>query len=71
MPEKVIIYGKDTCPYTSAARDEYAKKGYDVEYINVKASTENMEKMLKAGGGQRTVPVIVEGGRVIHGFGGT
>lgn len=71
MPEKVIIYGKDTCPYTSAARDEYAKKGYDVEYINVKASAENMEKMLNIGGGQRTVPVIVEGGQVIHGFGGT
>ncbi|MEK6792134.1 MAG: UXX-star (seleno)protein family 1 [Deltaproteobacteria bacterium] len=71
MPEKVIIYGKDTCPYTSAARDEYTKKGYDVEYVNVKASVENMEKMLKVGGGQRTVPVIVEGGQVIHGFGGT
>ncbi len=70
MREKVIIYGKDTCPYTTAAREEYAKKGYDVEYINVETSAENMEKMLKLSGGSRVVPVIVDGGIVRTGFGG-
>jgi len=30
-----------------------------------------MEKMLEYSGGQRRVPVIVEGGRITIGFGGT
>jgi len=71
MREKVIIYGKDTCPYTTAAREEYAKKGFEVVYVNVKASEENMAQMLAASRGARSVPVIVEGGRVNVGFGGT
>jgi len=71
MREKVIIYGKDNCPYTTAAREEYAKKGFEVEYVNVKASEENMARMLAVSKGARSVPVIVEGGVVNVGFGGT
>lgn len=71
MREKVIIYGKDTCPYTNAAREEYAKKGFEVRYVNVLSSPEKMEEMLRISGGQRMVPVIVEGGVVAHGFGGS
>ena len=50
---------------------EYAQKGFDVEYVNVKASAENMDRMLKASGGRRNVPVIIEGGMIIVGSGGT
>jgi len=50
---------------------EYAKKGFEVTYVNVVASPEKMEEMLKVSGGQRMVPVIVEGGMVAHGFGGS
>lgn len=71
MREKVIIYGKDTCPYTNAARGEYAKKGFEVRYVNVLASPGNMEEMLRVSGGRRMVPVIVEGGVVVQGFGGS
>ena len=71
MREKVTIYGKDTCPYTTAAREGYAKKGFEVRYVNVKASSENMEEMLQVSGGQRMVPVIVEGGVVVQGYGGS
>lgn len=71
MAAMVIIYGKDTCPYTTAAREDYAKKGCQVEYVNVKASKENMDQMLKVSNGARQVPVIVDNGRVIVGFGGT
>lgn len=69
--DKVIIFGKDTCPYTTAAREEYAARGFDVEYIDVKASAENMAMMLKFSNGSRQVPVIVENGMVVCGFGGT
>jgi len=31
----VLIYGKDSCPYTADAREHYGSRG-DVQYINVK-----------------------------------
>lgn len=39
--------------------------------MNVKASEENMDRMLEASKGDRRVPVIVEGGVMVIGFGGT
>jgi glutaredoxin len=39
--------------------------------VNVKASPENMDAMLKSSKGQREVPVIVEGDTVTIGYGGT
>ena len=70
MPEKVLIFGKDTCPYTTAAREDYAKKGYDVRYVNVNQDAGSMEEMLKYSRGRKDVPVIVDGPKVIIGFGG-
>jgi glutaredoxin len=68
----VTIFGKDTCPYTNAARDHYAKAGNQVEYVNVKKSAADMQRMLSYSGGSRDVPVIVEeDGKVTTGFGGT
>jgi len=67
----VVIYGKDTCPYTQAARDDYARRGEAVEYVNVKKNAAGLERMLQYSGGRRAVPVIVEDGTVTIGFGGT
>lgn len=68
----VVIYGKEHCPYTQAARDHYAGRGVGVEYVNVKADKAAMTRMLELSGGHRKVPVIVEdGGKVTIGFGGT
>ncbi len=67
----VIIYGKDTCPYTTAARDHYRDKGTPVEYFNVKKNAADLERMLGYSRGERRVPVIVEDGKVTIGFGGT
>jgi glutaredoxin len=39
--------------------------------VNVKASRENMDAMLKSSKGQRKVPVIVEGDKVTIGYGGS
>ncbi|HAO93169.1 MAG TPA: hypothetical protein DCR11_04630 [Deltaproteobacteria bacterium] len=39
--------------------------------MNVNASPENMERMMKLSKGSRNVPVIVEGGMVVVGYGGT
>lgn len=67
----VLIFGKDTCPYTEAARDDYARRNIPFQYINVKNDPAGMQQMLGYSRGQRRVPVIVEGGNVTIGFGGT
>lgn len=67
----VQIYGKDTCPYTQAARDHYRGRGVPVEYRNVKKDPASLTEMLQLTSGRRDVPVIVEAGTVTIGFGGT
>jgi glutaredoxin 3 len=67
----VTIFGKDACPYTQAARDDYKGRGIPFEYINVKKDAAELERMLGFSQGRRVVPVIVDGGNVTIGFGGT
>lgn len=71
MSDKIIIFGKDTWPYTQAAREDYAKRKANFEYYRVDRDKEKLAEMLKYSGGKREVPVIVEGGKVILGYGGT
>jgi glutaredoxin 3 len=67
----VQIFGKDTCPYTQAARDHYLSLAVPFQYFNVKKNAAELERMLKFSRGKREVPVIVEGDKVTIGFGGT
>ena len=67
----VLIFGKDGCPYTQAARDHYAAENIPFEYHNVKKSADDLERMLVYSMGVRRVPVIVEGEKVTVGYGGT
>ena len=68
----VTIFGKDTCPYTQAAREDHTQRGIPFEYINVKKNADELARMLSFSNGRRAVPVIVDHeGRVTIGFGGT
>ena len=67
----VTIFGKDSCPYTRAAREDYTERGIAFEYVNVKADADAMARMLRHTNGRRDVPVIVDGDNVTIGFGGT
>jgi glutaredoxin 3 len=68
----VLIFGKDGCPYTQNARDDYAARKVPAQYINVKTSPAELDRMLAYSKGARRVPVIVEeSGKVTIGFGGT
>jgi glutaredoxin 3 len=67
----VLIFGKDACPYTQAARDHYRDRGTQFEYVNVKKDAAGLQRMLGFSHGRREVPVIVEGDTVTVGFGGT
>jgi hypothetical protein len=42
-----------------------------VDYRNVKRSASDLSEMQKLTGGGRDVPVILEGGKVTVGYGGT
>ena len=67
----VLIYGKDNCPYTTAAREDHAKRSVAFEYVNVIADAARLQEMLKHSKGVRKVPVIVDGEKVTIGFNGT
>jgi glutaredoxin len=67
----VLIFGKDACPYTQAAVEDYRRRGHEVEYVRVTGSATDLERMLGYSNGKRRVPVIVDEGKVTIGFGGT
>ena len=67
----ILIFGKDSCPYTQAALADHRRRGVEVEYVNVKQSRADLQRMLAHSGGKRCVPVIVDGDLVTVGFGGT
>lgn len=68
MAEGIVVYGKAGCPYTQQALSDYGDKA---KYFDVKLDSEKLEEMLRLSGGVRKVPVIVEGGKVTVGYGGT
>ena len=71
MDKKIVIYGKNTCPYTIKAREVYVRRGFEVEYIDVIEDDASLDEMLTHTEGKRVVPVIIEGDKVSIGFGGT
>ena len=64
---ETIIYGKAGWPYTEKARSAYR----EAQYFDVKQDPIKLEEMLLHSEGARKVPVIVEGGKVSIGYGGS
>ena len=71
MTRMVYIYGKGTCPYTLAAREDFARRHIPFTYIDVKNDAAALQRLLGYSNGRRVVPVIVDGDSVTIGFGGT
>jgi len=71
MAEKVLIFGQDLWPYTSGARAEYSRRKIPFDYINVLKDEAGLKRMLEYSNNRRQIPVIVEGGKITIGFGGT
>jgi glutaredoxin 3 len=61
---KMTIYGKPTCPHTKRALAAHP----EACFVDILASKENLEEMLRLSDGQRRIPVIVEDGKVCVGF---
>jgi len=70
MADKILIYGKDTWPYTKAAREAFKKQGEKVEYHDVRQDADKLKDMLEYSDGVRKVPVIVDQDKVTIGFDG-
>ena len=61
---KVKIYTKPGCPYCAKAREFYTNSGIQFEDLNAQDNPKHREEMLALTGGDRTVPTIVEDGRL-------
>ncbi len=70
MGDKIVIYGKATCPFTNAAIDNCTKKGIKFDYIDIIVDPNQLDIMLKYSNGARKIPVIVDGGNITIGFEG-
>lgn len=70
MADNILIYGKDTWPYTNAAREAFNKQGKKVEYYDVRHDADKLKDMLEYSDGKRKVPVIVDQNNVTIGFNG-
>ena len=60
----VTLYVKTGCPYCAALRDRLQTEGKPFSEINVLDQPERVPELLKLSGGERIVPVLVDGGRV-------
>lgn len=54
-----MIFGKDDCPYTTKARQDYKKQCKPFIYVNVENNPHGLEKMLEYSNGDYVIPVIV------------
>ena len=55
-----IIYGKDDCPHTQKARQDFLKLHKSFIYVNVESNAHGLEMLLKYTDGKYMVPVIVD-----------
>jgi glutaredoxin 3 len=60
------LFGTPTCPFTQELRDWLDWKGREFIEYDVEADTDALKRMQTLTGGQRTVPVLVEDGKVVQ-----
>ena len=60
------LFGTSTCPYTRDMRDWLEARRADFAEYDVETDPEARQRMRALAGGQRTVPILVEDGRVVQ-----
>ena len=63
---KLELYGTARCPHTSEMRDWLEWKRRDFVEYDVEADRAARGRMREISGGQRTVPILVEDGKVVQ-----
>jgi glutaredoxin 3 len=66
MTKPVELYTTAGCPYSAAAREDLEWRGVDFVEYDVEQDREAYERMLELTGGNRTVPVMAEGGKPVQ-----
>ena len=61
---KFELYGTASCPYTREAREWLEWQGHEFVEYDVETDGAARARMQSLAGGQRTVPVLVEDGKV-------
>ena len=60
------LYGTKGCPYTQEMREWLEWKGAEFVEYDVEADVAARDRMRSLANGQRTVPILVEGDKVIQ-----
>jgi glutaredoxin len=60
------LYGARSCPYTQELREWLEWKGTEFVEYDVEADLAARDRMRSLANGQRTVPVLVEGDKVVQ-----
>ena len=63
---KLELYGTASCQFTEEMREWLEWKGSEFVEYDVEADPAALERMKALSGGQRTVPVLVENGKVVQ-----
>ena len=70
LPDTILIYTHPDCGYSTAAMEELIESGASFKEIDLSAMPEAWADVEQLTGGERTTPVIIEGGKVTVGFRG-
>ena len=62
---KLELFGSGACPYTRELREALEWRGAEFVEYDVETDSLARERLLRLSGGQRAVPVLVDGNRVI------
>ncbi|MFH1625148.1 MAG: UXX-star (seleno)protein family 1 [Pseudomonadota bacterium] len=68
MKPDIVIYGTEGYPFCQKAREDYGNRA---TFYNVQTDQSRLKEMLEYSKGSDKVPVIVEGGEVTIGYGGS
>jgi mycoredoxin len=60
------LYGTASCPYTAQLREELIWRNTQFVEYDVDSDAAALERMLSLSGGDRLVPVLVEGDRIVQ-----
>jgi len=60
------LFGTNSCPFTQEVRDWLDWQGHDYAEYNVEADDDALDRMQALTSGQRTIPVLVEDGKVVQ-----
>lgn len=60
------LYGTASCPYTAQLREDLVWRGVQFVEYDVERDSQALARMLEISSGERLVPLLVEGDRIVQ-----